>query len=102
SQLRGALSDSYLRALYNSAIGSPCSAVAERLHRAYLFNAHLDDPGDVSKQLSLGSELALTTRGDRRRAELFSRLQLNTDIKQWPQSLGPPRACPNIPNERFP
>jgi hypothetical protein len=104
--LRGALSDSYLRVLNNSAIGSPCSAVAERLHRAYLFNAHLDDPSNASKRLSLGSELVLATGGARSLAELFSRLQLNPDLRQWPQDLapaaGPPPACPSMPNERFP
>ncbi len=106
NQLRGALSDSYLRVLSNSAIGSPCSAVAERLHRAYLFNAHLDDPGDASKRLSLGSELVLATGGTRSLADLFNRMQLSTDLKQWPQNLaaagGPAPACPNMPNERFP
>ena len=106
NQLRGVLSDSYLRVLNNSAIGSPCSAVAERLHRAYLFNAHLDDPGDASKRLSLGSELVLATGGARNLGELFSRLQLNPDLRQWPQDLaaagGPPPVCPSMPNERFP
>ncbi len=105
-KLRSALSDSYLRVLYSSSIGSPCSAVAERLHRAYLFNAHLDDPTDTSKKLGLGSELVLATGGARRLTELFSRLQLSTDLKQWPQSVaaagGPAPACPSMPNERFP
>ena len=106
NQLRSVLSDSYMRVLYNSAIGSPCSAVAERLHRAYLFNAHLDDPSDASKRMSLGSELVLATGGARSLTDLFSRLRLNQDIRQWPQELaaagGPPAACPVIPNERFP
>jgi hypothetical protein len=105
TQLRSALSDSYLRVLNNSAIGSPCSAVAERLHRAYLFNAHLDDPDDASKRLSLGSELVLAT-GGRNLGGLFSRLQISPDLNQWPQNLGaagaPPPVCPSMPNERFP
>ena len=106
SQLRSVLSDSYVRVLNNSAIGSPCSAVAERLHRAYLFNAHLDNPSDPSKRMGLGSELALATGRGRSLTELFNRLGLSPDIKQWPKNLaaagGPPPACPVIPNERFP
>jgi hypothetical protein len=108
NQLRSALSDSYLRVLNSSAVGSPCSPVAERLHRAYLFNAYLDDPTDASKRLSLGSELVLATGGTRTRIlnELFTRLQLSPDISQWPRSLpaagGAAPACPRLPNERFP
>ena len=106
NQLRSALSDSYLRVLNNSAIATPCNAVAERLHRAYLFNAHLDDPDDASKRMSLGSELVLATGGTRSLTEQFKRLQLSPDLKQWPLNLppagGPPPACPIMPNERFP
>ncbi len=106
-QLRSALSDSYLRVLYNSAIGSPCSAVAERLHRAYLFNAH---PRRSNRRVEEAESRQRARRGQRRcgrsLTELFNRLQLSPDVKQWPQSLaaagGPAPACPSIPNERFP
>jgi hypothetical protein len=57
-------------------------------------------------QLSLGSELVLATGGARSLTELFKRLQLSPDLKQWPQELGAtggtPAACPSVPNERFP
>jgi hypothetical protein len=103
-RLRVALSDSYLRAL-GGTTESPCGAVAERLHRAFLFNAYLEDPSNPSKKVSLSGEL-VTATGGRGLGDLFSRLQLSSNPRDWPQTLGLSNpagiSCPALPNERFP
>ncbi len=85
ASIRSALSDSYLRVL-GTWQASPCTAAAERLHRAFLFNAYLENPADKSTQLGLGSELALSRSGDV--SGLLTQLQLGSDMREWRAAIG--------------
>jgi hypothetical protein len=78
--IRSALSDSYLRAL-GAWQASPCTAAAERLHRAFLFNAYLANPADRGTQLGLGSELTIARSGDL--SGLLAQLKLSSDAREW-------------------
>jgi len=84
ASIRSALSDSYLRVL-GTWQASPCTAAAERLHRAFLFNAYLENPADKSTQLGLGSELAIARGGDL--SGLLAQLQLSGDAREWRAAL---------------
>lgn len=95
-QVRSALSDAYVRALAETYISapaastlSPCSPAVERMHRAYVFNAYLDDPADSSKRVSLASGLVLNRPADEAlRSLLSTALKLDGNAAAWPALLG--------------
>jgi hypothetical protein len=105
TDLRALLSDSYLRALGSWQM-SPCTASAERLHRAYLLNAYLENPADPSTRLGLGSSLSVARGSAGGLDEVLKKLQLGTNPREWRDALSTPASAATCvaasTRERFP
>lgn len=104
-RIRTALADGYLRAASPAATQPPCTAVAERIHRAFLFNAYLERPDDLPKKIGLGGQVISARGSTRGLADLFTSMKLNPDVGKWPEMLGlsDDRSvqCPAVPDEKY-
>ena len=89
--VRAMIADSYLRALGMWQV-SPCTASAERLHRTYLLNAHLENPGDAPTRLGLGSALSVARGSAGGLEDVLRKLQLSTKANEWREALATPGA----------
>jgi hypothetical protein len=87
--VRALIADGYVRAAGAWQV-SPCTASAERLHRAYLLNAYLENPDDRSTRLGLGSALSVARGSAGGLDDVLRKLQLGANPSEWRDALATP------------